>query len=204
MQAFDAEKKEFQSQSTSEKMWNFRWPSILEHYQDIQITLRRSSFREAMAFINDNQKRLLTQNERESRFLFTTNSKEKEYFYKNHADFFAFYNNRSEIVGVFIANATDWQTYYFRYINVDPSMRGHKLCERSCKSIINFLKNKKTKRIELDVSPSNIRQVSRLSQMGFNIIGNSLSEIWGATIKMTYFIDQTHLNSFIDNLKIIM
>lgn len=53
-------------------------------------------------------------------------------------------------------------------------------------------------RVCVDVSPSNVEQVQRLSKLGFYVSGNSFSERWGACIAMTKYLDSHSEEVFLD------
>lgn len=130
---------------------------------------------------------LVTSENSDDNFIKDINSDLKDRYLRHACDFFIFKKN-TEVVGTVICEIQDWTTYYLRYITINPEHRNNNLTLSFVKAIEHILQNYKIEKITCDVSPTNLGQVSRMSQAGYVYTGNVLSERFGANIRLTKFI----------------
>lgn len=210
MSAFELQRKindgeALTKQALSARLWGIAWDDFLPfHFQESDIYLDTITYKEFSDFIKENSEKIFTENEINSSFNNFDNSKARVTFYEQESDIFA-YKIKEKIVGVFVSHPSDWSTYYLRYTNILPAYRGCQLTIRTIAFLSNILFSVGVQRIKTEVSPSNLRQVQRLSKLGFVISGNTLSERWGALLFMTKYLDnqseQTFYNQFCVGLR---
>lgn len=185
----------------SESLWNFQWSSTLPLplHGDSQFTFQQASYLECVEFIEQHKNDILEENEQSGAFLNFDLHPSKRIFLETFSDLFSF-KDEDQIIGIYTANPIDWSSYYFRYINVLPEYRGFNLAIKSISFLIEHLKKHGVERILCDVSPSNLRQITRLTKLGFNIVGQETSERWGTLLKFNKFLSKKHekyyLNQF--------
>ncbi|MBL6989386.1 MAG: GNAT family N-acetyltransferase [Bacteriovoracaceae bacterium] len=190
------------SEKLSTDLWDLNW----QEHLPITIPLstggtadfKSCSSHVAFEFLKKNYDQLFTENEKHSSFLFTDGHPAKFDFYSRCCDVFC-YSIKGTTIGILVANPVDWSSYYIRYINILPAYRGNKLFEVALQCILDLLSDHDLKRVTIEVSPSNLYQIQRLTRLNFNITGTSNSERWGALLQLTKFLDETHESSFLQH-----
>ncbi|HVU03473.1 MAG TPA: GNAT family N-acetyltransferase, partial [Polyangiaceae bacterium] len=112
----------------------------------------------------------------------------KERYYRLAADFFEFKEGR-RTVGLFVCNAVDWSTYYIRSAAVLPEYQGLRLSHGFVAFLLETLRGLGVERVEADTSPSNFATLAILTGFHFNVTGTTLSDRWGAQLRLTRYLD---------------
>lgn len=184
----------------SETIWNIDWNNYFPYSLDSNdIIIKKESFETANSFIEKNKNITLPKNDLRSHFLINENYKLKLKYYKEICDVFSIYDKEDSIIGIYITEPIDWSSYYIRYTNLLPKSRGSNISVNFTNYLLEILKKYPVDRLVCEVSPSNLRMVKRLSELKFNITGNSLSERWGSLITFTKFLNEKNEKFFISN-----
>ncbi len=108
-------------------------------------------------------------------------------YYRHAADCFEL-REQGRAVALFIGNAVDWSTYYFRTTAALPEHQGRGAIPRFLPFLFAALQRAGVERIEADASPSNTTTMQLLLRVGFKATGTTLSERWGALVRLTKFL----------------
>jgi ribosomal protein S18 acetylase RimI-like enzyme len=116
-------------------------------------------------------------------------------FYREVVDLFGFRSDGG-LIGVFAGHPTDWNTYYVRTTGILPKFQGQGLLVAILKILYEVLAEHNVERIECDVDVSNGSGLARLMKTGFVGTGQTLSERWGAMVKLTKFLNPNCEHTF--------
>lgn len=181
----------------TEIVWGLDWknhlPLNLGNYELVQ-----SDFNEFSALKKLPNSFFITAESTNDSFVKDTASVSKEEYLKLVSDFFTIKKD-GEVVGVVVCEILDWSTYYLRYITVAKEHRSQNLTSLFVKAVEQTLHLYSVDKITCDVSPSNLRQVSRMSQAGYVYTGNILSERFGANMRLTKFLNDESWKVFNQN-----
>lgn len=101
-------------------------------------------------------------------------------------------------VGVFVGQATDWSTYYLRYLGMEPDYRGAGAVVGIIDLFGAFLAPFGFQRMEMDVSISHLPQLRRVLGRSFYPMGTLHSERWGALVHLVQFLSNEHEAAFLN------
>lgn len=178
----------------TEVVWGLNWK---KHFpvQFGQYTVEISNASEFLALKKCPDSFLITSDNSSDNFIKDINSKTKEAYLNHQCDFFVI-NKKSETVGLFVCELRDWSSYYIRFMSIEKTHRNHQLSVHFFNFIEGILQEHGVDKMMIDVAPSNIKQVMRMSQLGFINTGNILSERFGACMQLTKFLKEENWNVF--------
>lgn len=170
----------------TEVIWGLNWKKHFPiHFGDYSVEL--SDINEFLALKKCPDSFLVTSDNSHNSFVKDINSKAKEAYLQLNSDFFVFKID-GEVVGLIIGEVRDWSSYYIRFMNVAPAHRKQNLSSAFCSFIEAILASYGVDKVQIDVAPTNMKQVIRMGQLGYVSTGNVLSERFGAYIQMTKFL----------------
>ena len=179
----------------SEKIWNIDFtPLYKSSLGDPSITLVPGSLAQVKAFFKKYEKEM----KREvsgPQFTQADFRASRENYYTYVADIFFFIHQHKE-VGIFIGNAIDWTSYYLRYAWIDPAFRGQGVIPNFFSQLASLLKATGVDRIEGDVCPTNAISMQMFNRLGYQVTGYTLSNKWGALVKIVKFLPETEETLF--------
>jgi ribosomal protein S18 acetylase RimI-like enzyme len=173
--------------------WLNYFPLLLSSHEEI----RESDHKTVLGFMNQNGNNIFNRSTEENGFMLEKHNPAKTNFYDEAGDFFVFLSHQ-EIVGTFVGNVSDWSTYYLRSCAIIPEFQGRGYFSKFLQHLISVLKKHGVKRVEGDVSPSNIAEVHLFNKLNFNVTGYRASDRWGSVIHFTKFIDEENEVFFLD------
>jgi hypothetical protein len=103
------------------------------------------------------------------------------------SDRFAFRDGH-DMVGLLVGNPLDWSTYYWRSVALLPQYQGRGLVAAALVHTDPILRDAGVVRVEGDAAPINYRQVRLLMRLGYCVTGSTISERWGAMLRLTKFL----------------
>ncbi len=118
-------------------------------------------------------------------------------YYRHAADCFEL-REHGRAVALFIGNAVDWSSYYFRSTAALPEYQGRGAIPRFLPFLFRELARVGVERIEADASPSNATTMQLLLRVGFKATGTTLSDRWGALVRLTKFLAPPAEQIFVD------
>jgi len=182
----------------SRELWGVDWRAALPRRltQD-GIELRCSDIERALPFVAAHYGAIFEEDPASNRFFSEPFDGAKLRYYRQ-ADVFEMVD-RGETVGVAIGGPSDWSTYYLRTMGVLPSHQGRQLPRCIFPFMFEVLSGAGVRRFELDTSPSNMATIQVLTRMRFNVTGQTLSDRWGALLRLTKFLDQGAEDVFLDS-----
>lgn len=178
------------SGTATEKILGFEWNDFFPIQVSDEISITTATYGEVGRFA----KKYPLQHPGDSRFL-AENCLARDRFYLIFADFFKF-SLEGQLAGVLVGTLADWSTYYIRYVQISPELRGEGLYQNLVQRLIQILGNHGVNRIEVDVSPTNLVHVHVLNKLGFNAVGLSATDRWGMLVKYSKFINSESQNVF--------
>ena len=180
----------------SEEFWGLSWEHELPAPAADGIHVECASLETTMQFIAAHYADLF-EAEGESPFLAEEMTKAKGRYYELAADLFAF-REGDQLVGVIVANPTDWNSYYVRSGAILRSYRSRGIVKHFFELLFDRLGRHGVARLETETSPSNLMVVRMLNSLQFNMTGTSLSERWGAMTRFTRFLNPEAEDVFLD------
>ena len=172
--------------SLSSRWWNLHWDEQMPwSFGDVRVEC--ASFDDARPFMQAHYARIFGA-EGGSRFLESPMTPHKQRFC-NDSDVFLF-KAGSRPVGLFMANPTDWSTYYMRSVAILPEYREQRLLTQFMERSYAPLRGAGVERIEGECSPANTPMMRMLTGQGFLVTSTANSERWGATIRFTKFLSE--------------
>lgn len=187
-------RSEPQAQPLSQRLWGLDWRSILPwHFDDASAEFATQD--EVLPFIRTHYGAIFGAEEVADRFLPSPMTEAKRRFFAE-MDFFVFRVGQ-ETAGVFVANPTDWSSYYLRSTAVLPQHRQRRLMTHFFERLAEPLRAAGVERIEADVSPANAAIIRVLSRQGYIVTGSAGSERWGLLLRYTKFLSQEANATFI-------
>ncbi len=183
--------------SMSEQIWGLDWRRHFPRSMTPQGVLARvSSYAEVAEFARRNFATIYQNDVDDGRFLWLESGDAKHRYYQAAGDFFAF-EDRGQVVGVYVCTPVDWSSYYIRNISLLPSYEGQMLMSKMTTYVIACLSEYGVDRIEADVSPANLPNIHILTRLRFNITGTVMSERWGALLHFTRHLSSRHERAFL-------
>lgn len=180
-------------QSLSSRFWGIDWTEALPvSMAGGKITVQNCNYSDIQAFLSESSSRV----DGPELARLKLQSEERTLFYSHYSDLISF-QAEGKTVGVFIANASDWSTYYIRYAAILPEWRGHSLYRDMLLLITRLVEDLSVERIEMDVSPSNTRNIQIITDLGFVIAGTWMSDRWGGLLRCVKYLNQDSGNQFI-------
>lgn len=170
----------------AEMIWGLDWkkhfPITLGDYQ-----IELGNISDFLTLKNCPDSFLITSETSSDSFIKDIESRPKEAYLASACDFFLFKKNE-ETVGLFVGEVRDWCSYYIRYMSIEKHHRSQDLSKKLCLILEDILLQHTVDKILIDIAPTNIKQVMRMSQLGYVSTGNLLSERFGACIQLTKFL----------------
>jgi RimJ/RimL family protein N-acetyltransferase len=167
--------------SFSERMWGFTWSEYLPVSLPTGVTLYQSTFDEMSAFATRHFARIYQHDDEGSAFVWFESGEEKKQFYKCVGDFIRL-EFEGETIGMFVGNPVDWGTYYIRSISIFPEMQGRGIFQSLLQWVFATLGTIGVARVEADISVSNLPSLKGSLNVGFSVVGQTISERWGALV----------------------
>lgn len=181
----------------SQELWGINWEKHFpKELANSSIIMNISNFSEFISFVQNHLLEMFPDSS-SSNFLHSESGPAKEIYYNKCVDIFSF-KDGDKIVGVFIGNPIDWSSYYMRFTYVQPDYRGKNIFSHCSDYMTKILSHFPIDRIEAEISPSNLGQIKRIHNLGFNITGMRLSERWGGLNIMTKFLNIKHKKVFLN------
>lgn len=175
-------------QNLAQIVWGLNWeehlPAKLGEY-----TLEKSDIREFLSLKSHPESFFITSDSSNDSFVKDQEATYKENFLEHVSDFFVIKNDQ-KVIGVVVCEIRDWSTYYLRYITISKDHRQHNLTKMFLHFVESVLRIYPLDKITCDVSPANLKQISRMSEMGYVYTGNILSERFGASVQLTRFLQE--------------
>jgi ribosomal protein S18 acetylase RimI-like enzyme len=173
--------------------WNRWFPKSLGDDYGVEL----ADYSTASQFISSHYKVIFKSAEEINPFLPDTEPEDKERYYQVTGDFFAL-TYRGAIVGMFLSNMQDWNSYYLRSAGILPEHQGKGLYKKFMGHLLEVLEKYKVERILVDIAPSNLNQINYFNKMEFNISGMNISERWGTLIQFTRFLKKDRESFFLN------
>ena len=172
---------------TSRRWWRLDWREVLPwHFEDARVDVATSD--EAQTFMRQHYGDIFGAAEFDGRFLANPMTEAKRRFY-DEMDCFAF-RVGGAMVGVFVANPSDWSTYYARSTALLPEFRERQIVSRFMRNMEAPLRSVGVERIEAEASPLNMASVRMLTALGYVVTGSSTSERWGVLLRYSKFVSE--------------
>jgi GNAT superfamily N-acetyltransferase len=124
-------------------------------------------------------------------------SESKRRYYERVSDCFLFKHGDTTI-GSFLGTAIDWSTYYIRNILILPEYQGQGRWQRFLTHLLEILQEAEVDRVEIDVSPANLKHLRALNKLDFNVSGLNLTDRWGGLLKLTKFLKPRRHGIFLE------
>src|SRR5258706_1757626 len=171
----------------SQLLWGLDWSkhlpvTLAEH----GIRFEMSSFDKSRAFLVENLGKIFP-DEGGTPFQQLDNIEAKARFYRLSDTFEYVHEGRT--IGVVIGAPTDWSTYYCRTTAILPEYQSRGLGDAWFELLFGVLGSYGVQRVEGDVAPSNLRMLRMLTRNEFQVMGNLLTDRWGALTRVTRFLD---------------
>jgi ribosomal protein S18 acetylase RimI-like enzyme len=177
-----------QRRRLSELFWNLDWARYFPvALTEDGIAAVLSSYDAAMPFIRDHYKSLFDENS-SSPFSTTRLTEQKAQYYRLAGDFFEI-KHGERTVGLVLGTPVDWSTYYIRSTAVLREFQQRQLASDVLRFLFLRLVEVGVERVDADTSPANLRVIQILTSMGFNVAGTTLSDRWGAQVRLTRFLE---------------
>lgn len=173
--------------------WNDHFPLKLSDDEYVKV----ASFSETMQFVQKNHAGFFDQDLWGNPFLQEDFSESKQVYYREMADCFIFMKGESAY-GVFIGTPVDWSSYYLRYGALLKEFQTGGRAQIFVTHLLNVLQSKGIARVETDISPANLVNIHVFNKLKFNITGVTLSERWGAMVRLTRILDGNAEKIFLD------
>jgi len=172
----------------SMKVFDLNWKRHFPfQIQDSEIQIRCGSFEVCHDFYINNYEKIYQSDEGQVRFFQEEPGAAKNRYYKEAGDFFEFYAS-GHLVGIFVGTPSDWSTYYIRNISILPDYQNKKISQIFYKKLLMILDDHSVARVEVDISPGNLRHLHIFTKLQFKVTGLKLSERWGALVQLTRFL----------------
>jgi len=151
------------------------------------IALEMTDLKSILKFRHAHFNDLFAEEDSEKRFLVETFADAKIRYYDAMGDLFGI-THQGGIIGMLVCTPVDWNSYYLRSYALKSEFQNRGIMRACLNSILGILKKHDLARVEVDVSPSNQKNIHLLNQLGFTLTGLNLSERWGANIRFTHFL----------------
>lgn len=174
-----------------DKNFEKKFPANLDDCFQIEY----SDYESMASFLINNENKIFDLSKSETQIKDSLLSKERISFYKNSCDIFSI-SNKTQTIGYQVLQVLDWETVYWRYVNILPEFRGNQLFEKIFTYIFSCLSNSKVTKMVADISSGHHKQVHRMIDLGFEITGQSIDDTLGVTSKVTFFCNQEKANKF--------
>ncbi len=169
----------------SSRLWDLDWSAELPWTLD-GVVVEAGSLDDWTSFLSSRFGDLYAGQDHLDRFLPQTMTEAKRRW-ASEMDFFVL-RESGEVLGVLIAQPSDWSTYYLRNTAILPKARGRRLIPTLIGRIGETLRARGVERIQGDVSPTNIPSMRMLLSQGFVVSSFSNSERWGTCVQLTRFL----------------
>lgn len=98
--------------------------------------------------------------------------------------------HNNKMVGLLVGAPEDWSSYYVRVFALLPEYQRPALTRRFVRScVFEPLARRGVERVVAETSPANVAMSRLLSELGFVVTGNQLTDRWGPLIRYTKFLD---------------
>jgi len=174
----------------SRRFWDIDWSDLFPCKLDDDVAVDNVSFEDALPFVEEHYARIFGAEESEGRFLGSPLTEAKRRFC-DESDVFLFRNKAGAPVGILMAHPTDWSTYYIRTAALLPDYRGKNIVPRLIAVLSRRLVAVGVERMEAEMSPVNMSTLRTLCfDLGFRITATSMTERWGALVRLTWFLSE--------------
>ena len=172
----------------SRLLWDLDWSKHLPIFvAQHGIRFEVSNFDKCRKFLVEHFEKIFP-DEADSAFRQLDNLDAKARFYRL-SDVFE-YIHEERTIGVVIGAPTDWSTYYCRTTAILPEYQSRGLGDAWFELLFGVLGTYGVQRIEGDVAPTNSRMLRLLTRNEFQIMGNLLTDRWGAVTRVTRFLSR--------------
>lgn len=169
----------------SKRYWDLDWSNHLPWaFEDVRV--ETATAEEATAFIGVHYAKIFAPVGGERRFLADPLTEAKRRFLLE-LDLFAF-RNQNDMVGLLMAQPSDWTSYYFRTVAILPEYRDRRLLSRFLERVYEPLRDAGVERVEGDCSPTNLPMARVLVGQGYVVTSTSNSERWGLVLRYSKFL----------------
>lgn len=173
--------------------WQEHFPVLKENFE-----IRLSTMAECFGFMQSHSE-LKQQREQDGEgFVDELNHPNRQRYYEETVDYFAFYSRQGEMLGFFVCNLQDWSTYYIRYTWMNPKARGQGCVIGVINALEKTLSPHGISRITADVSPSNFNSLAIMQRCQFNATGYSSHASHGVVVNYSKYINANVLHSFLN------
>jgi len=179
--------------SLSAQLWNIRWSEVLP-FQFDEVRVEIGPFSEAAPFIAEHYAAIFGNEDPSVKFLHEPMTDAKRRF-SEMSDVFLF-RAEQRTVGIMIAHPTDWSTYYMRSSAFVREYRSRHMLNRFLTSVCEPLAAVGVKRLETEISPSNLPANRLVTACGWMVTGTSNSERWGTVLRYTKFLTDDAKSAF--------
>ena len=107
---------------------------------------------------------------------------------KIHTEYFVF-KKEGKIVGWFMGQLEDFETFYMRNTGVIPKHQNNGIYKAFLTHLLKYLKELGYQKVSSQHSPDNARMFSLKMNNGFIIVGTENHDRWGTLVKMVRFLD---------------
>ena len=180
---FNSPNRSVHTPSLSKRLWGLEWERVLPWSFD-GITVEPARFSDALAFMQEHYPRIF--GTADERFLADPMTPAKKRF-GEEMDVFTFLDCGA-VVGVLAGHPSDWSTYYMRTVALLPNYRERRLLTRFVEASYEPLRAAGVERIEGDCSVANVPMLRMMTTQGFLITSTANSERWGATVRLSKFL----------------
>lgn len=180
----------------SERLWELRWKDLLPlRLRNAAVCVDLRDYSTIKEFADREFPQIYPRSTWE-RFTGELARRSKDRFYSGMADCLSL-ETAGNCIGIFIGMPGDWSSYYIRNVSLTPTHQGKGLYQEFLTKLLPFLGKAGVERIEVDVSPNNLRHIHVLNKFGFLVTGNGLSERWGATLRFTKLLSPASEKAFL-------
>lgn len=169
----------------SQRYWGLSWPSLLPWRFEGEIDCECSTIEEIRPFMQESYSTIFEGTA--DRWLRDPVSPAKIRFYQE-SDVFVL-RQSGRIVGVLLANPSDWNTYYLRSVAFLPQCQNRGIVSDWIERAAEVLKEHGVLRFETEIAPGNVRAMHLLNRLGFVATGTLLTARWGALVRMTRYLN---------------
>ena len=181
----------------SYEIWGIEWERHLpvQVAGNAQRTIELGDPAECLDLLSRNSEAIFDLTPDDRRFGHSGSDRARRRFYEQAADFFAF-RDAGRLVGFFVGNPIDWDSYYMRHICVLPESRGCGWMEATGVFLLPVLAEYGVSIVESHTSPSNFISQHYAAKFGVFPVGSVCTTRWGTLIHYMGFLNSEAKETF--------
>jgi RimJ/RimL family protein N-acetyltransferase len=179
----------------SRTLWGLDWAEHFPVELPGGFVVHASNYDAALPFIREHYA-LIFEEDSLSPFSNSRVTPAKDRYYRVAGDFFELRRDE-RTVGLLLCTPSDWSTYYIRSAAMLPEHRGSNGMEQLLILLLSRLSAAGIERVEADIAPQNVASATVLRRLGFHTAGTVLTDRWGATVRVTRFLDAEREDVFL-------